>query len=73
MSGTETNRIPNFLEGEILPAGYFDPVNPYISAPTGKHDIGKLAAYVKKSGKTQWDLTKEELKMFETVSTSRQH
>ena len=66
MNGMETKRIPKFLEGEPLPDGYFKPVNPYVSAPSCKINLGKLVAYAKEKGKTQWDLTKEEIKMFET-------
>lgn len=51
MNGTATKRIPKFLEGEPLPAGYFEPVNPYISAPSRKIRIGDLASYMKKMGK----------------------
>lgn len=65
MNGMETRRIPKFLEGEPLPPGYFQPVNPYVNAPTRKISIGKLVAYAKAQGKTQWELTKEEIKMFE--------
>ena len=65
MNGTATKRIPKFLEGEPLPAGYFEPVNPYISAPSRNIRIGDLASYMKKNGKTMWDLTKDEIKMFE--------
>ena len=64
MNGTETRRIPKFLEGEPLPAGYFEPVNPYVSAPTCKINFGKLVAYAKAHGKTQWELTKEEILRF---------
>ncbi len=64
MNGTETRRIPKFLEGEPLPAGYFEPVNPYVNAPSCKINFGKLVAYAKANGKTQWDLTKEEVQMF---------
>ena len=65
MNGTETRRIPKFLEGELLPPGFFQPVNPYVSAPTRKINIGKLVAYAKAQGKTQWELTRKEIKMFE--------
>lgn len=65
MNGTVTKRIPKFLEGETLPDGYFEPVNPYVSAPSRKIRVGDLVAYMKKHGKTMWDLTKEEIKMFE--------
>ena len=65
MNGTAKKRIPKFLEGEPLPAGYFEPVNPYVNAPTCRINFGKLVEYAKKQGKTQWELTKEEVKMFE--------
>ncbi|MBO4677806.1 MAG: hypothetical protein J5633_09705 [Oscillospiraceae bacterium] len=64
MNGTETRRIPDFLKGEPLPAGYFEPVNPYVDAPTCNVNFGKLVAYAKAHGKTQWELTKEEVQMF---------
>ena len=67
MNGTVTRKTPRFLEGEVLPAGYFEPVNPYVDAPTCKINIGKLVAYAKSKGKSQWDLTKEEVKMFENA------
>lgn len=67
MNGTELRRIPEFLKGEPLPPGYFQPVNPYVSAYTRKINIGKLVAYAKANGKTQWGLTKEEIKMFESA------
>ena len=65
MNGLDAKRIPKFLEGETLPQGYFDPLDPYISHPTRKIRIGALVAYAKEKGKTQWNLTKEEVKMFE--------
>ena len=64
MNGTETRKIPDFLKGETLPAGYFDPVNPYVDAPTSNVNFGKLVAYAKAHGKTQWELSKEEVQMF---------
>lgn len=67
MNGVEERKIPKFLEGEILPAGYFEPVNPYVNAPSCKINFGKLVAYAKAKGKTQWELTKEDIKMFENV------
>ena len=66
MSGTKTRRIPKFLEGEPLSAGYFEPPNPYIDAPTRKVDLGALVAYARKQGKDGWQLTKEEVRQFET-------
>lgn len=66
MNGIErTRRVPKFLEGEPLPVGYFDPPNPYVSAPTRKVDLSALVAYARKNGKSCWELTKEEVKQFE--------
>lgn len=68
MNGIERmRRVPKFLEGEPLPAGYFDSPNPYASAPTRKVDLGALVAYARKNGKSCWELTKEEVKRFELV------
>ena len=55
----------SFSKANLSPPGYFQPVNPYVNAPTRKINIGKLVAYAKSQGKTQWELTKEEIKMFE--------
>jgi len=68
MSGMEKMTIPKFLEGEPLPEGYFDEPNPYIDHPTCKIDFKALGDYIKKTGKKSgWDLTKEEMKLFEAV------
>lgn len=67
MNGTAKKRIPKFLEGELIPKGYFEPVNPYVSAPSCNINLGKLVAYAKAQGKSQWDLTKEEVRMFENT------
>ena len=67
MNGTEKiRRVPKFLEGEPLPIGYFDPPNPYVSAPTRKVNLSALVAYARKNGKNCWELTKEEVKQFES-------
>lgn len=66
MSGMETKRVPKFLEGEPLPPGYFDVPDPYVSHPTCKIHLGALGEYMRKTGKKSgWELTKEEVKMFE--------
>ena len=43
----EEKRIHKLLEGEILPVGYFKPVNPYVDADGADHtgdsaDIARL-------------------------------
>ena len=66
MSGTERLAVPKFLEGEILPPGYYDPPNPNINPPTCKMDLSGLLAYMVANGKKSgWELTKEEMKRFE--------
>ena len=66
MNGMEHNTIPQFFEGESLPQGYFDEPNPYEVHPSCKTDLGALGEYVRKTGKKSgWDLTKEEIEMFE--------
>ena len=68
MSGTEKRMIPKFLEGEPLPDGYFDELSPYETHPTCKINLLALGEYVRKTGKKSgWDLTKEEMKMFESA------
>ena len=68
MSGMEKNKIPSFLEGEPLPNGYFEDPNPYVDHPTCKINFKALGEYIKKTGKKSgWDLTKEEMKIFEVV------
>lgn len=68
MNGTVKMSIPKFLEGEVLPAGYFDEPNPYEDQPSCKLDLRALGEYIKKTGKKSgWELTKEEMKAFEVV------
>jgi len=68
MNGEEERRIPKFLKGEPLPHGYFDELSPSESHPTCKINLQALGEYVKKTGKKSgWDLTKEEMKMFESA------
>ena len=51
MNGTNAMPIPKFLEGEPLPVGYYDPPNPYESAPSCHVDLPALARYARKVGK----------------------
>ena len=64
MNGVENKNIPVFLQGEELPAGYFDPPDSYADAPTRKVRIGALVAYARKNGKDGWELTKEDVQRF---------
>ncbi|MBO4474296.1 MAG: hypothetical protein IK020_02335 [Clostridiales bacterium] len=66
MNGTNTMPLPKFLEGEKLPVGYFDPPDPYVSAPSCNVDLPALARYAKSVGKKLTELTKEEVKQFST-------
>ena len=66
MNGVEIFGLPKFLEGEPLPQGYLDPPNPYVNPPTRKVNLGEMLKYARSKGKKCWDLTKEEIQMFET-------
>ena len=59
--------LPKFLEGEPLPAGYYDAPNPYVSHTSCNVDLPALARYAKSVGKKLPDLTKEEDKRFSTA------
>ena len=69
MSGTEKINItlPVFMQREPLPENYFQPHDPYKTAPSCKVKIGAMAEYARKNGKKCWELTKEEFAMFKTV------
>ena len=70
MSGISVASLPKFLEGEVLPRGYFEPPNPYIEPPTRKVNLGALVAYARSMGKKCWDLTKEEVRQFEPENST---
>ena len=57
--------LPKFLEGAVLPRGYFELPSPYNEPPTRKVNLGALVAYARSMGKKCWDLTKEEVQQFE--------
>ena len=68
MSRVEERTIPKFLEGETLPEGCFDEPNPYKNHPESKLNLKELGEYIKRTGKKSgWDLTKEEIKQFQTA------
>ena len=58
-------KIPKFLEGEPLPKGYFEVPNPYAGSSTRKVNLGELVKYARDNGEKVFDLTKEEVSMFE--------
>ena len=62
-----SGKIPKFLEGEVLPKGYFEPLNPYEDVPTCNVNLLELSRYARKCGKALVELTKEEVKMFQTA------
>ncbi len=64
MNGVENKSIPLFLQGEPLPAGYFDAPKPYEEAPTRRVKLGALVAYARENGKSGWELTKEDVQRF---------
>lgn len=64
MNGTKPMEIPKFLEGESLPAGYYDEPNPYVSAPSCNIDLPALSKYARSIDKSITDLTKEEVRRF---------
>ena len=65
MNGINNVKIPKFLEGEPLPKGYFEAPNPYADPPSRKVKLGELVKYAKENEKKVFDLTKEEVSMFE--------
>lgn len=70
MNGTSVVRIPRFLEGEPLPAGYFDPPNPYGEPPVSKYNLRAMVNYAIKVGKKVPELTKEKAAQFLIPSTN---
>lgn len=64
MNGTDIGRIPRFLEGEALPASYYDAPDPYSNPPKTQYNIRAMVNYALKHGKQVTELTKEEVKPF---------
>lgn len=56
--------LPKFLEGEPLPAGYYDEPDPYESAPSCNIDLPALSKYARSIDKRITDLTKDEVRRF---------
>ena len=63
--------LPKFLEGEPLPCGYLEPINPYVDPPVCNFNLGALLNYAEKQGKKCWDLTKEEVAQFRTFNKNK--
>ena len=64
MNGTSVVKIPKFMEGEPLPAGYFETPNPYANPPAATYNVRAMVNYAIAHGKKVTDLTKEEANQF---------
>ena len=64
MNGTDIVRIPKFLEGETLPAGYYEAPDPYSNPPKSQYNIRAMVNYARKQGNQVTDLSKEEVEPF---------
>ena len=64
MNGADFVKIPKFMEGELLPEGYYDPPDPYQDPPESKYDFIAMVNYANKNGKKVPDLTREEVAQF---------
>ena len=64
MNGNNEFKLPKFMEGEPLPAGYYDAPNPYAEPPISKYNIRAMGNYAIASGKKISELTKEEASRF---------
>ena len=63
-NGTRAVKNPKFLEGERLPAGYYDAPDPYSNPPASDYHIRAMVNYAIEHGKEVTDLTKEEARQF---------
>lgn len=53
---------PKFLEK--IPEGYYDKINPYVTAPSCKVNLLEMSRYAKRHNKDMSDLTKKEIEQF---------
>ncbi len=67
MNGNKTLERPKFLEGVEHPDSYYEPPNPYKSAPSCNVNLLELSRYARKVGKKLVELTKEEVQQFAIV------
>ena len=54
---------PSFLESQV-PNGYYDKINPYVSAPSGKVNLLEMSRYARKNNKNMADLSRKEVNQF---------
>ena len=64
MNGIEGIRIPRFLEGDALPAGYYDTPDPYADPQKAQYNFRAMVNYALQRGKSVIDLSKEEVQSF---------
>ena len=63
---SEELKLPKFLEGEVLPPGYYGTPDPYQDPPEWHVNLPELMRYAERKGVSVKELTKEEYKMFAT-------
>ena len=56
--------ISKFLEGESLPAEYYDQPDPYSEPPVSKYNLRVMVNYAMSIGKKVMELTNEEADRF---------
>ena len=64
MSGISVVKIPRFMEGQPLPQGYNEDLNPYKNPPISKYNLRAMVNYALQKGKKVPELTVEEAKQF---------
>ncbi len=64
MSGISAVRIPRFMEGQPLPEGYNEALNPYKNPPNSKYNLRAMVNYALQAGKKVPELTVEEVEQF---------
>ena len=57
-------KVPKFMQGDTLPAGYNSAPDPYSEPPVSKYNIRAMVNYALGHGKKVTDLTKEEAELF---------
>lgn len=64
MSGISAVRIPRFMEGQPLPEGYNEALNPYKNPPNSKYNLRAMVNYALQAGKKVPELTVDEVEQF---------